>query len=115
MRDAWTDWRPTVSDGEALTARFYEAVGREVEQGERGQWFEWQSSSLGRDVRPVPDYTQPGHLETVIGMVRERCETPESDWPTMEDWQAFNILWADHPATEMMKWAIRAAGMEVPE
>lgn len=123
-----------MSDGEALTARFFEAVGREVtSECEVCGALTPDKCYPGHvpvEAPAVPDYTQPGHLETVIGMVREQ-------WPEM--WMDLSItstatvdLWVDcdtHRAgresdgrsleqevtTAVMTAAIRAAGLEVPE
>lgn len=64
--------------GTELTAKFYEACGREVRFGRSAGYWQWCSGGEKYNVwSPIPDLTQPGHLETVIGMVRER-------WPAKQ-------------------------------
>lgn len=61
--------------GVRLTAAFLEALGQDPNVNEVGERVVWPSGG--------PDYTQPGHLETVIGLVRER-------WPVRLE-IAFNL------------------------
>lgn len=121
--------------GTELSAKFYEARGREVElrkvparvtSGHRMQWC-FVSANLTRHAvhawKPVPDLTQPGHLETVIGMVRERW--PDCDWDlicrkgevTAHLFTTNPIDWDSgidpNPAKALMLAACRAGGVAV--
>lgn len=49
--------------GTELTILFFKACGKDLSVNDEGEPVVWIDG---------PDYTQPGHLETVIGMVRER-------------------------------------------
>lgn len=112
--------------GVELTAKFFEACGREVRLKESVGYWQWCSGGEKYNVwSPVPDFTQPGHLEEVIGMVRER-------WPEgatmvsvyheegnamvsllgLTDGSGGALESAESPTVALMLAAIRAAGME---
>ena len=121
--------------GTRLTAMLFEACGREVEFRPPGRvsishtnlpkiWCYLAPEPYPCWLR-ISDYTQPGHLETIIGMVRKR-------WPdyTISMCSDGNVGWAAYvkpqlsaghyefhptPAEALMIAACRAAGLEIPD
>lgn len=102
-------------DGIELSAKFFEACGREVSDavpGYLGEWFVLNSSRSGW--HKFNDLTQPGHLETVIGMVRERAGQPAMGIRFLEAVK-YNLdpmwWWETNACEGLMRAASRAAGV----
>ena len=110
--------------GKRLSAAFLKACGQTVLDG---HWPRlWVPGGHPGRAEFVPDYTQPGHLETVIGMVRERWpdQTVTIRWRSepLNNWQALispdnqnDHGVAGNPSEALMLAARRAAEVEVPE
>lgn len=129
--------------GVRLTAQFFRACGREVEfrlgGTERvpfsgGRRLCWQTAGDGEECLwvPINDYAS-GHLEEIIGMVRERwpdahirLECDPNGGGTWKIWWCWitvlsPVVFEAHgrddnsASVSVMLAAIRAAGLEVPE
>lgn len=88
--------------GVELTARFFEACEREVVERHPGTYWIQLTEEDGwkREVK-VRDLTEPGHLEQVIGMVRQRWPHYDIGWKRVELDEANGFYYA---VTFMPDW-----------